>query len=97
MSHCYKKTGSSNAKTLIATTSPNQEPFEIRFVDINDVYFIENDKMSLYKLFAEFFYLFQMKQDIVRIPLDFITPKYYSETGYRFTKPVTAFYIRIEE
>ena len=53
--------------------------------------------MSLYKLFAEFFYLFQMKQDIVRIPLDLITPKYYSETGYRFTKPVTAFYIRIEE
>ena len=33
----------------------------------------------------------------VKIPLEMIKPQYYSETGYRFTKQVTAFYISIEE
>ena len=33
----------------------------------------------------------------MKIPLEMITPQYYSETGYRFGKHVTAFYIRTEE
>ena len=36
-------------------------------------------------------------KDVVKIPLEMITPQYYSETGYRFGKYVTAFNISIEE
>ena len=42
-------------------------------------------------------YIFKLIKDTVKIPLEMIAPKYYSETGYRFGKQVTAFYISIEE
>jgi len=41
--------------------------------------------------------IFKPIKDTVKIPLEMITPQYYSETGYRFGKQVTAFYISIEE
>jgi len=47
--------------------------------------------MSRYSVFSNEF------KDVVKIPLEMITPQYYSETGYRFGKHVTAFYISIEE
>ena len=40
---------------------------------------------------------FKLVKDTAKIPLEMITPKFYSETGYRFTKQVTAFYISIRE
>ena len=42
-------------------------------------------------------FIFKLVQDTVKIPLEMITPQYYSETGYRFGKEVHAFYISIEE
>ena len=42
-------------------------------------------------------FILNFKKDVVKIPLQMITPQYYSETGYRFGKHVTAFYISIEE
>ena len=42
-------------------------------------------------------YIFKLMKDVVKIPLKMITPQYYSETGYRLGKHVTAFYISIEE
>ena len=35
-------------------------------------------------------------KDVVKIPLEMITPQYYSETGYRFGKHVTAFCISMK-
>ena len=42
-------------------------------------------------------FIFKLVKDTVKIPLEMITTQYYSETGYRFGKHVTAFYISIEE
>ena len=42
-------------------------------------------------------YISKCIKDVVKIPLEMITPQYYSETGYRFGKQVTAFYISIQE
>ena len=36
-------------------------------------------------------------KDVVKIPLEMIKPQYYTDTGYRFRKHVTAFYISTEE
>ena len=49
------------------------------------------DSKEEFKVFSNEF------KDVVKIPLELIKPQYYSETGYRFTKQVTAFYISIEE
>jgi len=42
-------------------------------------------------------FILNFKKDVVKIPLQMITPQYYSETGYRFGTNVTAFYINIKE
>ena len=42
-------------------------------------------------------FILNLKKDVAKIPLQMIRPQYYSETGYRFGKPVTAFYISTEE
>ena len=38
----------------------------------------------------------QRDKDIVKIPLELIQPAYYSDTGYRFTSKISAFYISID-
>ena len=50
-----------------------------------------------YKLTAINRFIFKLVKDVVKIPLEMITTQYYSETGYRFGRNVTAFYISIEE
>ena len=54
-------------------------------------------RSSCYLWFKKWNVFSNQIKDTVKIPLDMITPQYYSETGYRFGRNVTAFYISIEE
>ena len=46
-------------------------------------------------IFTAIFY--KQSKDTVKIPLKLMRPQSYSDTGYRFSSNITAFYITIKE